>query len=716
MGASSPLLEKRPSRSSLALVYSSRAGENTFQAVLRFRFMANGARLSAFMDGKIDDTTPRHLYLKGKHQGLMNRNVTSVYRDGLIVTESVIDALSLVALGFPNVIPCYGANGFTEGHRIAFTENLVHTVIVAFDNDEAGKKGAEGLCEKLRDQGMAAATAYPPSGKDWNDYLVAKGDPNALKSLFDEARAAATANEDEALSPRVTKEGKRYTFSFPEIVYRVVIANESFGSSLRANIRSQAAGELFLDNCDLYSSRSRGSFASGLARLSGFEAVRIERDLLAIVERLEEDREKALEESSPHSEVVVPQGAVREEAFRFLSNPDLFSEIEADMDSLGYVGERVNKLVVYLAGVSRLLSKPLSIYIQAGSSSGKSYLIETVRKLLPPESVLAISSFSDQALNYMRKEDFTGKVMLLGEAIHNELVEGQIRQMQSEGELSRLVVIKDPKTGELLSRQVRNAVRLAFMMSSTALYLNPENASRCLVIHTDESREQTERILELQRKRRSFEGFARSSSEVPRIMERHQAAGRLLEAIPVFNPLSSYLRFPANRPTMRRAQEQFLTLLEAIALARQYQKPRVMRENPYSHEAIEGIEVEEADYSLTRELFREAVLLPNANEIPAGARLLYDALRDMAKKKAAKEGLAITDVSFIQRDARELTQFGSESIKKYLRALVDFEYLELVSGRRHGTRFSYRLRDDASPDATETYLPTTEELSSLLHQ
>ena len=84
------------------------------------------------------------------------------------------------------------------------------------------------------------------------------------------------------------------------------------------------------------------------------------------------------------------------------------------MDSLGYVGERVNKLVVYLAGVSRLLSKPLSIYIQAGSSSGKSYLIETVRKLLPPESVLAISSFSDQALNYMRKEDFTGKVMLLG--------------------------------------------------------------------------------------------------------------------------------------------------------------------------------------------------------------------------------------------------------------------------------------------------------------
>ena len=669
-----------------------------------------------FYGRKIDNSEPHHLYLKGKHQGLMNRTATSVYRDGLILTESVIDALSLVALGFENVIPCYGTGGFTESHRSALVEAMVRKVLMAFDADEAGHKGAESLCAKLREMGIAAATAYPPSGKDWNDYLVAKGDPAALRIFFDGAFAAATTGEDESSFPKVTKEGKKYTFAFQEVVYRVVIANESFGSSLRANIRAQAAGELFLDNCDLYSSRSRGSFASGLARLSGFEAIRIERDLLAIVERLEQDREKALDEAAPRSEIVVPQGEEREEALRFLSSPELFSEIEADMDALGYVGEKVNKLVVYLAGVSRLLAKPLSIYIQAGSSSGKSYLIETVRKLLPPESVLAISSFSDQALNYMRKEDFTGKVMLLGEAIHNELVEGQIRQMQSEGELSRLVVIKDPKTGELESRQVRNVVRLAFMMSSTALYLNPENASRCLVIHTDESREQTERILELQRRQRTFEGFVRTGSEVPRIIERHQAAGRLLAAIPVFNPLSPYLRFPANRPTMRRAQGQFLTLLETVALARQYQKSRVMRENTYSHETVEGIEVDLADYSLARELFREAVLLPNANEIPAGARLLYDALRDMAKKKAAKEGLAITDVSFIQRDARELTQFGSESIKKYLRALVDFEYLELVSGRRQGTRFSYRLRDGSSPDATETYLPTTDELSSVLHQ
>ena len=341
-------------------------------------------------------------------------------------------------------------------------------------------------------------------------------------------------------------------------------------------------------------------------------------------------------------------------------------------------------------------------------------MIETVRRLLPQEAVLAISSFSDQALNYMKQEDLEGKVMLMGEAIHNELVEGQIRQMQSEGEISRLMVAKDPKTGELESRQVRNRVRLSFMMSSTALYLNPENASRCLVLHTDESRAQTERILSLQRDRKTFDGYLNATHRVPEIVKKHQTAGRILERLPVFNPLAGALRFPVGRPTMRRAQDQFLTLLEAVAILRQFQKPRVTKTNPFTGESVEGIDVDLEDYAQARRLFREAVLLPNADELPSGARMLYQSIQGMAKKKAAKEGLGVTEVSFIQREVRELSELGLESIKKYLRALVDFEFLELISGRKNGTRFSYRLRDAENAGIAETVLPTVEELESQL--
>jgi DNA primase len=662
----------------------------------------------SFYGRKIDDGSPKHLYLPGKHRGLVNRKAAKVYPDELLLTESVFDALSLVALGFENVIPCYGTGGFTADHMAALREARTRLVVIAFDADEAGRKGAAALQEKLLAESIAVKVVEPTGAKDWNEFLCAEGKADAVRALIAAAQVEGLSDPD---APEVNREGKRWTFRFGEVIYRVLPAVEVFVSSLKVNIRAEAAGELFLDNADLYSSRSRTTFSLAFSRLSGLEAVRIEKDLMKIVERLEQARDAALEEASPHVEAIEPTEAERAEAIAFLKRPSLFSDIASDMDEVGYVGEESNKLMVYLAAVSRFLEKPLSVYVQAGSASGKSFLIETVRRLLPPESVLAISSFSDQALNYMRQEDLEGKVMLMGEAIHNDLVEGQIRQMQSEGEISRLVVVKDPKTGVLESRQVRNRVRLAFMMSSTALYLNPENASRCLVLHTDESRAQTERILALQRQKKTFDGFLSQAHTVPEIVKKHQSIGRALERLPVFNPLAASLRFPVNRPSMRRSQDQFLTLLEAAALLRQYQKARVQKANPFTGAVVEGIEVDLEDYRVARELFRNAVLLPNADELPSGARLLYESIHAMAKKKAAKEGLASTEVSFIQREVRELSELGLESIKKYLRVLVDFEYLELASGRRSGTRFAYRLRDAENVGVSEHVLPTVEALA-----
>lgn len=667
----------------------------------------------SFYGRKTSDSTPKHLYLKGKHRGLVNGKAAKVYPDELILTESIFDALSLVTLGFENVIPCYGTGGFTLDHLATLQEARTRLVVLAFDADEAGRKGAATLKETLIAEGIAVKTIEPVGAKDWNEFLTSGGKPEAVRTLIDAAPTEGLADPD---APEVSREGKRWNFAFSELVYRVLPAVEVFVSSLKVNIRAEAAGELFLDNCDLYSARSRSSFALAFSRIAGLESVRIEKDLMKIVARLEKERDKALDESNPRSVIVEPSPAERAAAEAFLKSPTLFDDIAADMDAVGYVGEEVNKLVVYIAGVSRLLEKPLSVYVQAGSSSGKSFLIETVRRLLPQEAVLAISSFSDQALNYMKQDDLEGKVMLMGEAIHNELVEGQIRQMQSEGEISRLMVAKDPKTGELESRQVRNRVRLSFMMSSTALYLNPENASRCLVLHTDESRAQTERILSLQREKKTFDGWVNNAHRVPEIVKKHQTAGRILERLPVFNPLAGFIRFPVNRPTMRRAQDQFLTLLEAVAILRQYQKPRVTKTNPFTGENVEGIDIDLEDYRIARRLFREAVLIPNADELPSGARLLFAAIGTMAKTKARKEGLEATEVTFIQREIRELSELGSDSIKKYLRALVEFEFLELTTGRKHGTRFSYRLRQPGDEAIAGVELPEVAELARLLAQ
>jgi len=688
-------------------------GSEFFVSCVVIPLFDEAGQVVSFYGRKIADSNPKHLYLKGKHRGLVNGKAAKVYPDELILTESVFDALSLIALGFENVIPCYGTGGFTQDHLAVMKEARTHLVVLAFDADDAGRTGSAKLKEKLLAENIAVKIIEPPKGKDWNEFLTSGGKAETMRTLID---AAPIAGEKDPDAPEVTKDGKRWNFTFGEIVYRVLPSVEVFVSSLKVNIRAEATEELFLDNCDLYSSRSRASFAIAFSRVAGLESIRIEKDLMKIVTRLEKERDKALDEANPRQVIIIPSERERAEAETFLKSATLFDDIASDMDAVGYVGEEVNKLVVYIAAVSRLLEKPLSVYVQAGSSSGKSFLIETVRRLLPQEAVLAISSFSDQALNYMKQDDLEGKVMLMGEAIHNELVEGQIRQMQSEGEISRLMVAKDSKSGELESRQVRNKVRLSFMMSSTALYLNPENASRCLVLHTDESRAQTERILSLQREKKTFDGWVNTAHRIPEIIKKHQTIGRILQRLPVFNPLASFIRFPVNRPTMRRTQDQFLTLLEAVAVLRQYQKVRITKTNPFTNEIVEGIDIDLEDYRIARRLFREAILIPNADELPSGARLLYESVQAMAKTKARKEGLEATEVTFIQREIRELSELGSDSIKKYLRALVDFEFLELTGGRKHGTRFSYRLRELGSDGITGVELPEVEELKCLLAQ
>ena len=64
-----------------------------------------------------------------------------------------------------------------------------------------------------------------------------------------------------------------------------------------------------------------------------------------------------------------------------MKNPRLFDEILADLETLGVIGEKTNKIVCYLAAVSRKLAKPLSVLIQSRSSRRQIHAAR--RRLLP---------------------------------------------------------------------------------------------------------------------------------------------------------------------------------------------------------------------------------------------------------------------------------------------------------------------------------------------
>ena len=634
----------------------------------------------------VSNSGPSHLYLPGPHRGLFNRDAAKVYREEIVLTESVIDALSLIALGIPNVVPCYGVNGFSAEHEKLLRDERVKAVAIGFDSDEAGRKASAELAARLADEGYKVKAVQPPMGKDWNEALLTAITREAVlgtltKAPFTEKQPVAAARF------AVHRQGPRYVFEGPEVNYRLLGVRAAFVSSLKVNVRVEREDVSFLDNVDLYSARSRSLFASSVAAALSLEAPGVEKDLLFIVDHLEAERDRELLQTNSEQRHELTESE-RKAGMDLLTDPGLFPRIVADLEELGYVGEELNKQLLYIAASSRKMADPISVVILSQSSSGKSLLVETVRHLMPEEDVVAVSSLSDQALNYIGEGGLLNKFLILGEAVHSEVVEHQIREMLSSHELSRLVATKDPKTGELSSRTVRAKVVVAAVMSTTRAEINPENASRAFLVNADESREQTRRIHESQRAKYSLARHGREKSIVPRIVAAHKAAQRLLEPRVIVNPFASRLSFPDTLMRSRRDHERFVDLIAGVCFLRQFQKP--VKEAREDGEAVRYIECDLTDYTIAYKILC-ATLPSTLSSFPPSAIELYEAVRGILKSKAQRLGCKTTEASVSQREIREATGYSQRWIKRYMQLLSEWEYLMVVGVRGRGGRNLYKL-------------------------
>jgi DNA primase catalytic core len=165
--------------------------------------------------------TPDHLYLPGPHRGVFNVGVFAP-SDELILCEALIDALTFWTAGYRHVTSSYGAGGFTDELLEAITAHGVKRVLIAYDRDAAGDKGAEAVAEALAARGIGAYRVNFPKGMDANAYALAvKPAPKSLGALLrsaewmagggskrrpltpvlDDDEAAAMVLEPETLAP-----------------------------------------------------------------------------------------------------------------------------------------------------------------------------------------------------------------------------------------------------------------------------------------------------------------------------------------------------------------------------------------------------------------------------------------------------------------------------------------------------------------------------------
>lgn len=693
--------------------------------------------------------TPLHLYLPGPHRGLWNLDAVASSKE-IILCEALIDAMTFWCAGYRNVTASYGVEGFTADHLAAFQQHGIERVLIAYDRDAAGDAAADKLAKQLMANGIACYRIHFPKGMDANDYALhvqpatkalglvirkavwqgegqapARPDIEATvvaheplpvipdhpslvaavdvvddaPTIVPTAEPALPASPLPSVTPPIAAQVSEteIVLTLGERRYRVRgLARNLSPDVLKINLLVSRDESFYVDTLDLYAARARTSYATQAAVALGLAEGVMQADLGRVLLHLETVQDaqikKTLEPAVPAAVTISDDD--RDTALALLQSPTLLDDILEDFDACGVVGERTNKLIGYLAAVSRKLAAPLAVVVQSTSAAGKSALMEAVLAFMPEEERIRYSAMTGQSLYYLGQNQLKHKILAIAEEEGVRRAAYALKLLQSEGELTIASTGKDPATGNLITQEYRVEGPVMIFLTTTAIEIDEELLNRCLVLSVDEGREQTQAIHRRQRAKRTLEGL-RAREERDYLCARQQNAQRLLRSLAVVNPYANQLTFLDDRTRTRRDHEKYLTLIDTIALLHQYQRP--IKSAMHRGKAIEYIEVTPADIAQANALAHD-MLGRSLDELPPQTRNLLRALCTMVEARMHTQAIPRSEVRFSRREVREATAWGDTQLRIHLDRLVAMEYLLVHRGQR-GQSFVYELLYDGDGGA-----------------
>ncbi len=685
--------------------------------------------------------TPKHLYLPGQHRGLWNIKALDSAKE-IILCEALIDALTFWCAGYKNVTSCYGIEGFTDEMPELFKKYNTSRVLIAFDRDEAGERGAAKVAEKLRTNGIECFRIRFPQGLDANAYAVQQGKAtsDSLGRLIRQAewlgqgetlsmpetvavKAISTthpailaspgengvmgqtaAKEDNTLPPLAASPMPEMAMDLPIEIksneiwltlgdgyqqrrYRVRgLAKNLSVEVMKVNLLvsvggadngadnaalqgwSSAAGgqesvaAFYVDTLDLYNAKQRGAYITQAAQETRLDEKLLKSDLGRVLLALEQCQDDNIAKALQPEPVPEMPELERNAALELLKSPDLIARILSDFAACGLVGEDTNKLVGYLAAISRKLAQPLGIVIQSSNAAGKTRLMDAVLAFVPESDKAKYSAMTGQSLYYMGATNLKHKVLAIVEEEGASRASYALKLLQSEGELTIASTGKDPVSGNLTTQAYTVEGPVAMLLTTTARDLDEELMNRCLVLSVDEGRRQTRAIHQLQRDKRTLDGLlAKHHKDTIAYLHQHQ---RTVKAA----------RNPGNTAILNPGKN----------------------DNPNNGEAvIEYIEATLSDIELANRIAHD-VLGRSLDELPPQTRRLLKLVDGYIDSECQRLGLRRMDFRFSRRQLREATHWGDTQLKVHLSRLAELEYLVVYRTKTNG--FEYELVYDQITD------------------
>lgn len=671
---------------------------------------------------------PRHLYLAKPLGGVFNPEALKSRE--IILTESVIDALTFIRHGMEAATCTFGTKNFTHELFEAIRAAKIESARLAFDADEAGEIATAEAAKRLQAIGIECHQIKLPWGMDANQYALEQGGealrqavrsaqwlggkspqkpevaPITISTVASSLAADLVAKGEEifrefasepTLDPiaraashpaALVQRGEHHELQLGDRTYRAGgLDKNSSLEVIKITLRvSEPGGLMHIDSLDLYRDGERRKFIDRAAEETGLTKDLLKRDLGKLLLALEQSQEQRLATvtGAANKPAATMDATDRHHADEFLKAPDLIERIGRDFETCGVVGEDANRLVGYLACTSRLLRRPLAVIIQSTSAAGKSTLMEAVLAMFPEEERIKYSAMTGQSLYYLGESNLKHKILAIVEEEGAEKASYALKLLQSEGELTIASTGKNAKTGQMETQTYHVEGPVMIFLTTTAIDIDEELQNRCLTLAVDESSDQTRRIHDLQRASRTLAGIERGAAREA-ILKLHRNAQRLLESFPIWNPWVEQLTFTSERTRTRRDHEKYLTLIDTVTLLHQRQRERITL--PSGRTALVATL---SDIETANRLAPE-VLGRSLDELPPQTRKLWDEI-----KRHAREATTAADWKhhhFTRRELRETIGWSVTQVRTHLERLHELEYI-LPRHGRSGVRFEYSLQLD----------------------
>jgi hypothetical protein len=379
--------------------------------------------------------------------------------------------------------------------------------------------------------------------------------------------------------------------------------------------------------------------------------------------------------------------------------PDILQAMADVMRRSGLAGDRRLSKLLYLAITSRLLPRPVNLFITGPSSVGKSTEVDAVLKLFPADAFYRLTACSERALIYS-EEDLAHRVVVVAEAA-SFAQDGAgavvIRSLAWEGKLNYDTVENSPDG--LVARHIEKAGPTG-LITTTVGELEPELATRMLEASVPDTPEHTQAVLHAIAD--VAEGVLADMDFSPFIAAQGwlQIAGRRRVLVPFAHAMAEL--FPAGQVRARRDFSQLVTLIQAHALL--YQRQREL-------DGAGRVLATLADYQAVHDIVADIFAATAADSCSPAVRETVEAVRSLQEATDAVPDAADPNCPSgpsISEAAAKLGIDRSAASRRVAKA-IHLGFLVNLQPRRG--RPAVLVLGDPLPDAQA--LPTPEDLAAV---